>query len=129
MMKKNIPKLPASELKIMKVLWKGHAEMSRLEIEAEIKEEERLAPTTVNTLLSRLEERSFISVKKQGKTNYYTPIVSKKEYQRRESHSIIDNLFDGSLAEFVTSLYDGKKIPEEKVAELEDFIQSFEDEL
>lgn len=128
-MKKNIPKLPASELKIMKALWDGHAEMSRFEIENAIKGEERLAPTTVNTLLSRLEGRGFISVKKLGKTNYYTPVVSKKEYQRRESHSIIDSLFDGSLAEFVTSLYDGKKIPEEKVAELEDFIQSFEDDI
>lgn len=129
-MKKSTSKIPASELKIMKILWDGDSEMSRLEIENTMEDEgERLAPTTINTLLSRLENRGFVSVTKHGKTNYYTPLISKKEYQRIESNSVINSLFGGSLAEFATSLYDGKKIPKEKVEELEEFIRSFENEI
>lgn len=127
-MKKNIQKLPDSEFQIMKTLWDGHPQMSRSEIENALKGEKHLAATTVNTLLTRLEARGFISVERSSRAHYYTPVISKKDYQSRESHSIINNLFDGSLVNFVTALYDGQKIPQEKREELEEFLQSLEEE-
>ena len=123
---KGIPKLPDSELKIMKILWEGHPDMSRMDIESAMTEEERLAPTTINTLLSRLKDKGVIKVKKRGRNKYYTSLITKKDYQNRESHLIIDNLFDGSLVNFVSALYDGQKIPKEKVEELEKFVQDIE---
>lgn len=123
---KEIPKLPDSELKIMKILWEGHPDMSRMDIESAMTEEERLAPTTINTLLSRLKDKGVIKVKKRGRNKYYTSLITKKDYQNRESHLIIDNLFDGSLVNFVSALYDGQKIPKEKVEELEKFLQDIE---
>ena len=123
---KGIPKLPDSELKIMKILWEGHPDMSRMDIENAMTEEERLAPTTINTLLSRLKDKGVIKVKKRGRNKYYTSLITKKDYQNRESHLIIDNLFDGSLVNFVSALYDGQKIPKEKVEELEKFLQDIE---
>lgn len=123
---KGIPKLPDSELKIMKTLWEGHPDMSRMDIESAMTEEERLAPTTINTLLSRLKDKGVIKVKKRGRNKYYTSLITKKDYQNRESHLIIDNLFDGSLVNFVSALYDGQKIPKEKVEELEKFLQDIE---
>lgn len=123
---KGIPKLPDSELKIMKILWEGHPDMSRMDIERAMAEEERLAPTTINTLLSRLKDKGVIKVKKRGRNKYYTSLITKKDYQNRESHLIIDNLFDGSLVNFVSALYDGQKIPKEKVEELEKFLQDIE---
>lgn len=127
-MKKSIPKLPVSELQIMIILWEGHPEMSRLEIAQALEGNKKLAPTTINTLLFRLEGKKFISVTKKGRTNYYTPLVSKKDYQRRESHLIIDTLFGGSLVNFVTALYDDKKISAEKKEELELFLESLDQE-
>ena len=123
---KGIPKLPDSELKIMKILWEGHPDMSRMDIESAMTEEKRLAPTTINTLLSRLKDKGVIKVKKRGRNKYYTSLITKKDYQNRESHLIIDNLFDGSLVNFVSALYDGQKIPKEKVEELEKFLQDIE---
>lgn len=125
-MKKTIPKLPTSELQIMKILWDGHPEMSRLEIETALDGDKQLAPTTINTLLSRLEKKECIVSIRKGKTNYYTPVISKKDYQSRESHEIIDQLFDGSLSDFVSALYDEDKIPENKKAELDSFLDSLD---
>ncbi len=127
-MKKSIPKLPASELQIMMVLWEGHPEMARTEIEEALAGDRHLAPTTVNSLLARLEKKGCVSVARRGKNNYYTPLISKKEYQSRESRSVLQQLFDGSLSDFVTALYDGKKIPAEKMEELGNFLQSLEEE-
>ena len=127
-MRKNIQKLPDSELQIMMILWEGHPQMSRSEIEQSLRGGKHLAATTINTLLTRLEARGFIAVERNSRAHYYTPVISKQEYQRRESHSIIDHLFDGSLVSFVAALYDGQKIPQEKKEELEEFLQSLEEE-
>ena len=121
-----LTKLPASELQIMRILWNGHPEMARSEIEKALDGEKRLAPTTINTLLTRLEKKAFISSKRVGKTNYYTPLVSKKEYQRLESQTIIEQLFDGSLTNFVASLYDGEAISVDQKEDLEAFLDSLD---
>ncbi len=82
-MKKKIScRLPDSELDIMLVLWHHTPPMSRLEIEQIINEKKMLAPTTILSLLSRLEKKKFVSVTKEGKTNLYTPLVSQEEYQQ-----------------------------------------------
>ncbi len=125
-MEKNIPRLPASELQIMMILWEGHPQMTRSEISHELDKERHLAPTTINTLLLRLKNKNFISSDLKNKTNYYTPLISKKEYQIQESHSVLEQVFDGSLVNFVTALYDNKKISPENKAELEAFLENLD---
>ena len=63
-MKNKIIRLPDSELDIMLVLWHHTPPMSRLEIETVINEKKALAPTTILSLLSRLEKKQFVSVTK-----------------------------------------------------------------
>ena len=43
-MKHTFSRLPASELQIMQVLWEGHPDMSRLEIQQVIHRKRDLAP-------------------------------------------------------------------------------------
>ena len=54
-MKKTINRLPDSELDIMLVLWKYEPPMTRIEIERVVNEKKALAPTTILSLLTRLE--------------------------------------------------------------------------
>lgn len=119
-------RLPDSELDIMLVLWQGHLEMSRAEVQQEICKKKELASTTVQTLLTRLEKKNFVSVKKSGQMNLYTPLVTQEEYQHEESQSILERLYENSLGNFITALYSGEKISEEKKKELEELIQEME---
>ena len=75
-MKKTISRLPDSELDIMLVLWNHEPPMGRLEIERVVNEKKKLAPTTILSLLTRLEKKGFVSAKKEGKMNLYTPLVT-----------------------------------------------------
>ena len=125
-MKHTFSRLPASELQIMQVLWEGHPDMSRLEIQQVIHRRD-LAPTTINSLLSRLERKGFVSVRKEGKNNLYTPLVEKEEYRGQESRAVLQQVFDNSLGSFVSALYDGKKIPRAKLKELEELVKSLEE--
>lgn len=127
-MKNKISRLPDSELDIMLVLWHHTPLMSRLEIETVINEKKALAPTTILSLLSRLEKKQFVSVTKEGKTNYYTPLISQEEYQNCESKNVLERVFGNSLKSFVTSLYRGKELTQQDVAELYDYIQELYEE-
>lgn len=126
-MKKNINRLPDSELDIMLVLWKHQPPMSRIEIEKVVNEKKTLAPTTILSLLTRLEKKHYVEVKKEGKMNLYTPLISQEEYQQSESKSVLEKLYGNSLKKFVTSLYQGKKMSENDIKELQDFLQEMEE--
>ncbi|HIR14700.1 MAG TPA: BlaI/MecI/CopY family transcriptional regulator [Candidatus Choladousia intestinavium] len=126
-MGKNQQRLPDSELDIMLILWSHEPPMSRPEIEKIVNEKKKLSPTTILTLLSRLEKKKFVSVEKQGKLNLYTPLISQEEYQRNESKNILEKLYGNSLKKFVVSLYGGKKLDREKIQELSEFIQELEE--
>ena len=104
-MKKRIQKLPDSELDVMLALWNGHPDMTRLEVEAFVNQKKELAPTTILSMLTRLESKKFVSVK--GK-------------------SVLEKLYGNSLKNFVASLYQGKQIHEEDIQELEEFLKELE---
>ena len=126
-MKKTYQRLPESELDIMLVLWNGTPPMTRPEIEKVINTRKNLAPTTILSLLTRLESKKFVEVTKQGKMNLYTPLISQTDYQAHESQSVLEKLYGNSLKKSVTSLYQGKKISSEEIHELSDFLKEIED--
>lgn len=123
-MKRNkIQKLPDSELDVMIALWHGHREMTRSEIEEFMNKKKKLAPTTILTLLSRLEKKNFVSIKKAGKAYLYSALVSQEDYQQQEGKYVLEKLYDNSLKKFVATLYRGKQINQNDIYELESFLR------
>ena len=108
-----IKRLPESELEIMQIIWKKSAPVSRVDIEQALQETHPLAPTTILTLLTRLCEKGFLSLKKEGRSNLYEPLITEKEYLAAESRSFLDRLFHGSVASFATALCDSGVTKEE----------------
>lgn len=108
-----IKRLPASELEIMQIIWKKSAPVSRVDIEQALQETHPLAPTTILTLLTRLCEKGFLSLKKEGRSNLYEPLITEKEYLAAESRSFLDRVFHGSVASFATALCDSGVTKEE----------------
>ena len=122
-MGKKIQKLPDSELDVMIALWNGHQEMTRSEIEEFMNKKKKLAATTILTLLSRLEKKDFVSIKKSGKAYLYSALVSQEEYQQQEGQHVLEKLYDNSVKNFVATLYQGKQIGQSDIDELESFLQ------
>lgn len=106
-MDKDIRRLPDSELELMQIIWELEPPLSRQDIEEKLPPDRPLAPTTVLTFLDRLREKGFLKAEKRGKTNYYTPLISRREYLARESRGVLDRLFGGSVSAFATALVDG----------------------
>ena len=122
-MKRTIQKLPESELDIMIVLWKQKNDMSRSEIEKIVNQKKTLAPTTILTLLSRLEKKGFVSVNRDGNLNKYRWLVSQTEYQQKEGKGMLEKLYGNSVKNIVAALYQGREIDDEDLKELEGFLK------
>ena len=116
-------RLPDSELEIMMIIWELNKPVTRFEIEAEMDEERKLSPTTILSFLSRLQEKGFLTIEKEGKNNLYSPLIEKEAYMQRESKSILSRLFQNSAKNFLAALYDGDNLSQEDLKELEEYIR------
>ena len=119
-MKEN-KRLPESELDIMLVVWAGEGGVTAPAILEGL--ERPLTASALHSYLKRLEEKGFLACEKRGKVNYYTPLVSREEYQRSEGRTILQKLYGGSLSRFAAALYDGERVAREEVADLQALLE------
>ena len=114
-------RLPESELEIMMIIWKYNRPVNRMEIEEHLKKD--VAAPTILSFLNRLEAKGFVSVEKIGKINWYTPLVKEEEYLQKESRNILRRMYQNSLKNFVTALYDGEGLSSQDLEDLKAFIE------
>ena len=122
-----IRSLPASELEIMLAVWGKEGGATAPEVLQALGR--RLTPSALHSYLKRLEEKGFVCCEKEGKVNRYRALVSQKDYQARESRTILDQLYGHSLKRFAAALYDGGTLRREEVAELRDYLDELEEKL
>ena len=94
-----------AELEIMKVLWKAGVAVNSQYINSEVSER-GWKRTTVATFLTRLCEKGAVKAEKMGSVYYYEALLSKAEYRKSQTKSLIRNLFDGSARELAAALFD-----------------------
>ena len=107
------PKLTRLELQIMETLWSKGASSIRELVEA-LPKNERLAYTTVQTVVYRLEEKKAIRrTSKFGNAHVFEAVVSRDSAQHRMIDDLVA-LFGGKRLPIVTHVIEsGKLTPEE----------------
>ena len=117
----DMKRLPESELEIMMIIWQYGRAVNRMEIEEHLQKE--VAAPTILSFLNRLEKKGFVRVEKEGKINWYTPLVKEEEYLQKESRNILQRMYQNSVKNFMTALYDGDGLSDREIQELKDFIE------
>ena len=115
-------RLPEAEQELMMIIWEYEEPVSRFQIEEKLDPQKEIAPSTILTLLTRLEKRGFLEKVKNGKSNLYRPLVKKEDYTGLVGKTMLDKMFQGSLANFAAALYQRKKLEEKEIEELQAFI-------
>ncbi len=106
-----------AELEIMKVIWNAKGPISSTEV-GRIVEERGWKRTTIATFLARLVEKGALAAEKQGKTMFYTPLITAGDYKKSQVKHLIHHLFNGSAHELVASLFEDDALSEEDISEL-----------
>lgn len=99
---KDMKRLPDTELEVMKALWDSGPDTPRAELERRLAAF-GWAANTINTYLTRLADKGFVSVLRSGKSNLYTPLVSREDYQAFDSRAVLSRLY-GTPRNFLAAL-------------------------
>lgn len=121
-----IQKLPEAELEIMLIIWEAQKSVNSEYIMEKLKGVKEWKRTTVLNLLTRLTGRGYLECTKEGKINFYRPLIAEKQYLDYESKSFFNRLHKSSLTSLIASLYDSKSVSKEDLEELEQFIKEAE---
>src|SRR5713226_4449074 len=97
------PRLSKAETRILEQYWKLGTASVREALES-LPEDERVAYTTIQTLVYRLEEKGALrKVKKIGNAQLFEPAIDQSEYRSRLVRDLLD-LFGGSPRLLVSNL-------------------------
>ena len=105
------------------IVWEYAEPVSRFQIEEKLNVEKNIAPSTILTLLTRLEKKRIYSKSEEWEIKSLCTISRKKKnYIGTVGKNMLDKMFQGSLAKFASSLYDGEKLSSKEVKQLQEFI-------
>lgn len=115
--------LTAVELEFMMVLWRIGEGTVREVLEGFSSGEKR-AYTSVATVLKVLDDKGYLTAKKQDRAILYRPTLSKADYEGKTLKSLASTLFNGTPTAMVARLVDDEDLSEETIKEIKDIIDS-----
>ena len=121
-MSNRIRRLPDAEQEVMQAIWACQVPVARTDIENILFKEHPLAMTTLLTLLTRLSEKGFIAITKNGRRSYYTPLISQEDYLASQSKTFFEKLCGRNISTFAAALCDSG-LTKEEIAELRSLLE------
>lgn len=113
------------QLSVMQVLWTA-GEATVAEVHVALHPERGLAPTTIATVLSRLEKRGLVDHRALGRQFVYRTKVTEQEVRRSMVSELTDLLFQGDPAELVSHLLAARDLDAEELARVKALIEARE---
>lgn len=107
--------LSSLQLAVLRALW-ARGEASVAQVQHDLRPAHDLAPTTVATLLSRLEHQGVLTHRAEGRTFLYRALLAEEDVRRSMVSDLADRLFQGDVTALVSQLLDDRAV---NAAELE----------
>lgn len=114
------------QVAILRVLWdEGEATVARV---TEAIAGKRRAPTTIATMLSKLERRAVVEHRVEGRQFVYRARVSEQEVTRTMVADLTQRLFEGDFSALVSHLIHSEEIDRDELVRLRALIVARERE-
>lgn len=123
-----IKKLGEAELEIMQVIWDAETAVTSNYILKELQGRRKWQLSTLMTSLTRLADKGFVRCDRSTGSNLYSWLISEREYKAGASRHFLERLYDNSIQNLITCLYDSKAIKSSDVEELREFLDRIEAE-
>jgi predicted transcriptional regulator len=102
---------------IMRVLW-DRDEATVAEVHEALLDERGLAPTTIATMLRKMEEKGVVSHRVEGRQFVYRPVVSEDAVRSSMVGELLERLFAGDPAALVSHLVEDREIDSQEIERL-----------
>jgi len=110
----------------MRVLW-TRGEAAAAEVHSALEEDRGLAPTTIATMLRKMEDKGVVVHRAEGRRFIYRPTVSEPEVKRSMVSELTSMLFRGNPAALVNHLIAEHEIDSAELAELKALLANTEE--
>lgn len=120
-------KLSEAEFEIMQALWRHNTPMTSNQLLDEMGTERNWKLASLMTVLARMAEKGAVYCDRSTRTNYYTALVSEEEYKLTEGETFLEKLFHKSAKDFISAMYQGKKMSAEDIRELREYLDELEE--
>lgn len=117
-MAKNELGLGTAEFEVLKVLWAEGPSPVRDVLNLLHERGRRVAYTTVQTLLTRLEQKGFVSSDKSGLAYVFRATLSRDRVRKSRIKSLVSQLYDGAAAPLVLQLIRNERFSADELREL-----------
>ncbi|MFQ5526168.1 MAG: BlaI/MecI/CopY family transcriptional regulator [Thermoanaerobaculia bacterium] len=111
------------QLAIMRVLW-SEAEASASAVHRALWDARGLAPTTIATMLRKMEDRGLVSHRLEGRKFIYRPEVTEESVRSSMVEQLAHRLFGGNAAAFASYLIAENEIDSEELTELTRLVEN-----
>jgi predicted transcriptional regulator len=120
--KKKLRAMSPTETEILRLVWELN-EATVQQIRDQLPPDRKLAYNTVQTLLSRLEQKGYLKHHIKGRAHVYAPSIKRKEVIKTTVSDFLSRLFGGDPKPLVQFLAEDGKINEEDINRLRELIR------
>lgn len=115
------------QLAIMQAIWE-RGEATVAEVHKALQQARDLAPTTVATMLVKMEKKGVVSHRKEGRKFVYRATVTENQVSRSMVGELMDNLFGGNVTKMVSHLISEHDVDQKELARLKRILEENSDE-
>ena len=123
---KKQPSLNQSEWQVMELLWQKPHTLT--EMVSALSQSVGWSKSTVATMVRRMEEKGLISYQEQGKARVFSPNVSLEHVAARETDSLLNRAYKGSLSMLVSNLVQRNGLSQDDIDELYAILKQAEED-
>jgi predicted transcriptional regulator len=110
---------------IMRILWQRD-EATVAEVHEALREERGLAPTTIATMLRKMEDKGVVAHRVEGRHFIYCPVISEDEVRSSMVGELLDRLFAGDPAALVSHLVEDHDLDDAEMRRLKGLLDDAE---
>lgn len=97
-------KLSKTELEIMEYFWSVDDEINASDLHNHFSDK-NWSKQTLSTFLKRLVNHGYLKIRKESVVKYYySPLISKKEYELLPAKNVLKNVYRGSFNDFFCAI-------------------------
>lgn len=110
------------ELEFMAIIWRlGCATVK--EVMMHLPNDRNLAYTTAATVMKILHQKAYLKCQKESFAHTFTPIISKKEYEKSFLEHTLTHIFDGEPIALVQRLLGVTRIHKDEIQQIEEILK------
>jgi BlaI family transcriptional regulator, penicillinase repressor len=122
---KKRPQLSDAQMEIMNLVW-DRGEVTVADVWEALRAKRPVARNTVQTVMTRLEEKRWLKHRAEGKTFHYSASTERESALSQVVSRLVDTAFAGSAEGLVMALLDGRGVSEDEAARIRELIAKAE---